>query len=114
MHSIQKNTRSQRYAIIKIAGQAGSHPVEQGDSDNERVKKRGREMAETKPNLKPDAAGRSTGSRQFCTTNHQFHIQEKQQKEGFRSMPPDLTLGNKKILLPFHGAVWLVQVKEMC
>ena len=71
----EKNTGSHQYAIIKIADHAGCHPVEQGDSDNERVKKREAWMAETKTEFKTRTQQEDQQDRgQF---NHQFHIQEK-------------------------------------
>ncbi len=75
----EKNTRSHQYAIIKITSLAGCHPVEQGKSDTKRVKKREPGMAEAETEFKTRTQQEDQQDRgQF---NHQFHIQEKYQKD---------------------------------
>ena len=68
-------------------------------------------MAETKTEFKIRAQQEHQQDRgQF---NHQFHIQDKQQEE--KELPVDAPrsyLHKKRSRCLFHGAVWLVQVKE--
>ena len=69
-------------------------------------------MAETKTEFKIRAQQEHQQDRgQF---NHQFHIQEKQQKE--KELPVDAPRSyphKKRSRCLFHAAAWLVQVKEM-